>query len=169
MEYMDHETMIYSKVGLNQLIQVVCKSFANILKEKEITLELSLYKEEIWLDIDLLKIESVLYNLLSNAVKFVPKKDGKIIVKSDKDEETSNVRLSISDNGIGIDEQEQKLIWLRLYQGKNNKDNAKGVGIGLYLVKKFVSMHGGEITVDSKVGKGTTFEITLPLSKKGEV
>lgn len=169
MEYMDHETMIYSKVGLNQLIQVVCKSFSNILKEKEITLELSLYKEEIWLDIDLLKIESVLYNLLSNAVKFVPKKDGRIIVKSDKDEETSNVRLSISDNGTGIDEQEQKLIWLRLYQGKNNKDNAKGVGIGLYLVKKFVSMHGGEITVDSKVGKGTTFEITLPLSKKEEV
>ena len=108
-------------------------------------------------------MESIFYNLLSNAIKFVPNDTGCIHIKINKDEDKHALLVSVKDNGPGIPKEEHNMVWLRLYQGKSKVKKNQGTGIGLYLVKKFVNMHGGTVSLDSTPPNGTTFLIEIPL------
>ncbi|MGB3204254.1 MAG: PAS domain-containing sensor histidine kinase [Crinalium sp.] len=100
----------------------------------------------------------IFYNLLSNAIKYSPQ-GGKVEVELIcKDRE---VICSIQDYGIGIPADEQKLIFEPFHRG-NNIDNIPGIGMGLSLVKRFVDLHGGNITLESKVDVGSRFVVTIP-------
>ena len=108
------------------------------------------------------KFKQVLLNLLTNAIKFTPE-GGTITVDAVDKKKTLNV--TVSDTGIGISAEDQKLIFEEFRQVTEQDGQAReGTGLGLTLTKKFVEMHGGEITVASEVGKGSTFSISLPLS-----
>ena len=113
----------------------------------------------------------VILNLVSNAIKFTDA-DGKVtlavsLMKADKIQQT--IEIAISDTGIGIPKESQEMIFDRYtrltpsYTGKY-----KGSGLGLYIVKKMVTEMGGSVSVDSEVGKGSTFRVilTLPLAKE---
>lgn len=107
------------------------------------------------------KIKQVLLNLLSNAVKFTPE-GGRINLKAGLRDES--VEISVIDTGIGIAPEDQETIFEEFRQvGGDYARKHEGTGLGLTLTKKFVEMHGGRISVESEVGRGSTFTFTLPV------
>jgi PAS domain S-box-containing protein len=109
------------------------------------------------------RVSQVLMNLLSNAIKFTPE-NGKITVRVEED--SHNVKVSVSDTGIGIREEELKTIFEPFMAVQRH--GYKGTGLGLTLARELVKAHGGEIWAESPgEGKGTTVTFTLPKEKKG--
>ena len=106
------------------------------------------------------KIKQVLLNLLSNAVKFTPE-GGRINLKAWLGDRS--VEISVSDTGIGIAREDQSAIFEEFRQAGSNEGRREGTGLGLALAKKFVELHGGQIRVESEVGRGSTFTFTLPV------
>jgi signal transduction histidine kinase len=107
------------------------------------------------------KVKQILLNLLSNAVKFTP--DGgrvDVIAKMD----TTKVAIAVKDTGIGIAPEDHAAVFEEFKQvGRDYTRKAEGTGLGLALTKRFVELHGGEISLASAPGKGSTFTITLPI------
>ena len=102
----------------------------------------------------------VIYNLIDNAVKFTPE-CGYIIIKDYRDSE--KVFVSIRNSGDGIEREELSKVFERFYKiDKSRSYDVKGAGLGLYLVKSIIELHGGEIRVDSKVGEYTEFAFWIP-------
>lgn len=115
---------------------------------------------EIYIDKE--KIDKVLLNLLSNALKFTP--EGFIEVATEM--QSDHLLIKVRDSGIGIKASELDKVFDRFRQaeGSTNREFA-GTGLGLALVKEFAQLHGGDVSVKSRYGKGTTFKIKLPLGK----
>jgi len=107
------------------------------------------------------KVKQILLNLLSNAVKFTP--DGgrvDVIAKMD----TTKVAIAVKDTGIGIAPEDHAAVFEEFKQvGRDYTRKAEGTGLGLALTKRFVELHGGEISLTSAPGKGSTFTITIPI------
>jgi signal transduction histidine kinase len=130
----------------------------NDLKDKQrIVLQLSLKK--IMINHDKKIIRTIWQNLITNAIKYSPE-NGEIIIHLHANGD--NFILSVTDNGIGIPENEQKHLFERFYRA-NNAANIQGTGIGLNIIKKYIELLGGNITFTSKLNEGTTFTINLPL------
>lgn len=110
------------------------------------------------------KIEHVISNFISNAIKYSPR-DSKIEIACAKTGD--DVKVSVSDQGVGIKKQEMDKLFDRFYRVENNHtQHISGFGIGLYLSAEIIERHGGKIGVDSEVGTGSTFWFTVPLSKR---
>ena len=116
------------------------------------------------------KWDKVIYNLLSNAVKFTPN-DGtvELFLRKTQTPENEEIRLIVKDTGIGIEEKTIEQIFDRFYQVDPSSTRVQGgTGIGLALVKELVELQDGKISVTSKPGQGTMFEVNLPvLESKG--
>jgi len=110
---------------------------------------------------DPLQMKKVLYNLLSNAFKFSDPEEGQVWMRLRANED--RIELEIEDNGIGIPHNQLERIFDRFTQVEGSATRRyEGTGIGLALVKEIVDLHGGRIAVESKLGQGSTFTITLP-------
>lgn len=109
---------------------------------------------------DMFKIDQVLINLVNNAVKYAP--DSKDILM-DIEKIGDFVKVSVSDQGKGIPPEDVPHIFDRYYRVKKDGSKKPGLGLGLYISADIVKRHGGEMGVDSKLGKGSTFWFTLPL------
>jgi signal transduction histidine kinase len=108
------------------------------------------------------KVKQILLNLLSNAVKFTPD-GGRVDVSATMD--TDKVEIAVKDTGVGIAPEDQASLFEEFRQlGKDSSRKAEGTGLGLALTKRLVELHGGEIRVDSAVGRGSTFRVTLPVA-----
>jgi PAS domain S-box-containing protein len=105
--------------------------------------------------VDFEKVKRVLINLIRNAVDAMPK-GGTLTIKCRKKGE--KVEFAVSDTGVGMTEETMKKLWTPLFTTK-----ARGMGFGLSICKRFVEAHGGTINVESEVGKGSTFTVTLPI------
>jgi two-component system phosphate regulon sensor histidine kinase PhoR len=105
-------------------------------------------------------------NLLFNAIKYTPEnKTVHLEAKSQGD----YVRIDIADTGIGIPSDELGSVFDEFFRASNARKSEKdGTGLGLSIVKQIVERHGGEITVQSREGQGTTFSVTLPKSNSGK-
>jgi len=111
-------------------------------------------------DLDAVYFTTMINNLLSNAVKY-SERDPQIRIEGFHTDE--NINISIADNGIGISKIDQKHIFDKFYRASTgNIHKFKGLGLGLYYVKRIAQAHGGDVTVNSKPGRGSTFTITLP-------
>jgi two-component system, OmpR family, phosphate regulon sensor histidine kinase PhoR len=111
-------------------------------------------------DLDAVYFTTLINNLLSNAVKYSDKKP---VIEIEGFKAEDNVCIKVSDNGIGINRNDQKHIFDKFYRASTgNIHKFKGLGLGLYYVKKIAEAHGGDVTVSSKPGKGSIFTITLP-------
>jgi len=109
------------------------------------------------------KFKQILLNLLSNAVKFTPD-GGRIDVKAHGSGD--NLIVAVHDTGIGIAAEDQETVFEEFRQvGRNYTSKQEGTGLGLALTRRFVELHGGRISVDSKPGEGSTFTFTLPLKR----
>jgi signal transduction histidine kinase len=111
--------------------------------------------------VDPLRIEQVLSNLVNNAVKYSP--GGGLVQLEVARTDPSMARLSVTDQGIGIAAEHQSHIFERYYQVQDG-DSGKGMGIGLYISRHFVELHGGQIVVESPTEGGTRFTVLLPLN-----
>lgn len=160
MEFESEDSLIRSHVELCTLLQNCVSTFSTAVREKRIQLTFSTEIDSLWLNLDAIKIESVLVNLISNAIKYVADEEGVIKVLLRKAGE--NICITVSDNGIGINEEELSLVFIRFFQGKSKKKHSEGTGIGLYLAKKFVELHDGHIEIWND--RGTTVEVTLPVT-----
>jgi signal transduction histidine kinase len=111
-------------------------------------------------DIDMVYFTTMINNLLTNAVKYSDK-DPEINIEGSKDRD--KIYIKVADNGIGIERAEQKHIFDKFYRvSSGNIHKTKGLGLGLYYVKRIAESHGGDVTVTSKPGKGSIFTVTLP-------
>ena len=110
------------------------------------------------------RLGQVLANIISNAFKFTPK-NGKIEMKGEiiKKDGKKYLRVSISDTGPGISKQDQELIFEKFKQSSDKRKRTKGSGLGLFICREFIRHHNGDIWVESKPGKGSTFYFTLPI------
>jgi PAS domain S-box-containing protein len=111
---------------------------------------------------DELRIEQVLQNLVQNAIKYSPD-GGTVCINLQR--RGSEAQVSIVDEGIGIPADSIPQLFSRFYRARNvDPQHISGMGIGLYVVKEIVGLHGGTVSVTSEEGKGSTFMITLPLA-----
>jgi len=106
------------------------------------------------------RIEQVFMNLINNAVKYSP--ENKTIIVSTETQDTSAI-VSVTDYGVGMSEQEQKLVFERFYRVNGNNVLTTGLGMGLYIASEIIKEHKGEIKVKSKLNEGSVFSFTLPL------
>ena len=129
--------------------------------EKKMEIDASLKEVIITADEDLLS--QVWLNLIHNSIKFTPE-DGSIkVVLNDQDEK---IEFKISDTGMGISPQDQLHIFERFYKTDKSRTRSKeGSGLGLSIAKKILDLHKGMIHVESEVGKGTTFIVSLPVKQ----
>lgn len=161
----NRETICLKHQDIRSFLKEIYLSFADYAKQREIIYQFRLPDTPIpcWFDPRLM--EKVFFNLLSNAFKYTADK-GEITLSGDITD--NEIYIQISDTGIGISEQETGLIFNRFYQGGNPKDKKdvfKGTGIGLTLTKNIIEKHHGNITVESTLGKGSTFTVKLPLQE----
>uniref|UniRef100_UPI0032173A66 hybrid sensor histidine kinase/response regulator transcription factor n=1 Tax=uncultured Draconibacterium sp. TaxID=1573823 RepID=UPI0032173A66 len=153
---------------LVHFIHEIIQPFKVLAKEKKITVLFDQKPDELtwWFDHE--KLEKIIYNLLSNALKHSPEFGTVEIVLSIESNPKNNlpekVNICVTDNGQGIPQKEQEAIFERFYRLEN--DSSTGTGIGLALVKSFTEMHGGILSVDSEINRGSTFKIQLPLLKE---
>jgi len=108
-------------------------------------------------------LQRVLINLLNNAIKFSDP-ESKVVLRVVSNKNRTKLNFSVSDNGPGIPEDEQSLIFNKYYRARGVRDHMDGVGLGLNISKNIVEFHKGTIWVKSTVGHGSTFGFTLPTS-----
>ena len=142
------------EVDLAELLRVSTLSFEDIIESKG--LELVCDIDEMKLSTSASLLELVFNNLISNAIKFTDK--GKITVSLKA--EDKNAIIKIQDEGCGISQEVGERIFEKFFQG-DTSHSGEGNGLGLALVKKVIDVLGGEIFVESKVGKGSTFTIKI--------
>jgi CheY-like chemotaxis protein/nitrogen-specific signal transduction histidine kinase len=152
--------------SLSALIRRVITVATPTATDKKIILTAELQPELPQLPLDEHRMTQVITNLLNNAIKFT-RAGGKIEIKAgDAPGHPQLVQVSVSDTGCGIPANEQSHIFDRLYQVKaGDATTEQGVGLGLYLCRELVQLHGGEISVESRPGQGSTFSFVLPRSK----
>jgi signal transduction histidine kinase len=109
---------------------------------------------------DRTRLEQVAANLVDNAIKYTPA-GGRVTVRAWQEGDRATLR--VGDTGIGIPRDEVPRIWERLFRGDRSRAE-RGLGLGLSLVKAIVEAHGGSVAVESDLGRGSTFTVSLPLA-----
>ena len=154
--------LVLEEADLVALLRQVTAHFQAVAGEKHMDFSLSTPVEKLpmWLDVD--KVEKVFFNLLSNAFKYTPAEKTVTVEVELADTE---VRVSVADKGIGIDEQHRKTLFQRFETFGHSDMMHPSSGIGLSLVKELVDLHHGHIDVESRLGEGSRFTVTLPLNR----
>lgn len=149
---------------LNEVVESLASKFSLRVEDKGGTLHTYLDADQDEVCADEVHITNVVSNLLDNAIKYCNREPEITICTSNRGEE---IIISVIDNGIGIAVKEQKLIFERFYRvSTGNLHDVKGFGLGLSYVKTIVEAHGGRIEVKSEEGKGSRFDVFLPLTVK---
>lgn len=115
--------------------------------------------ENLAASLDGARIEEVLIQLLENAAKY---SDAEAPIRITAEQKNGNVIVSVADQGTGIDDMEQQLIFDKFYRGKNQRYRVQGTGMGLAIARAIIEAHGGKIGVTSQLGCGSVFYFALP-------
>jgi two-component system phosphate regulon sensor histidine kinase PhoR len=152
------------QASLTILIEEQMQMIRSYAEEKNITVTSGrpIVYDQVHVDKDM--ISQVIINLLSNAVKYTPA-GGQVTVGTEVDEAARLVRVTVTDTGVGIPEDEMGHLFEKFFRVSANNKQAKGTGLGLNLAKQIVEkVHDGRMFVTSKVGVGSTFGFELPLA-----
>lgn len=155
----DKMQLALQRINVVDFCQNLTEDYVSLCEQKEISFKFLSDHPDIQLTFDAEKLEMIISNLVSNAFKYT-KKGGNVvfsITERDKD-----VVFSIKDDGIGIMEKMRDTIFESFFRTERGEQQSQGDGIGLSVVKSFVELHGGRITVESNVGKGSEFIFTIP-------
>jgi hypothetical protein len=151
-------------ITLGELAQQAVAMLHPTASEKQIGLEIGLDQRMPLIQADPDRILEVLINLIDNAIKFTPSHGAIMVQGCMVDADMSFVYVSVSDTGRGISADAKNLIFDRLYQDPDSVDNNRsGLGLGLFICREIVRLHGGRIWVSSEQGQGSTFTFTLPI------
>jgi len=149
----------------HQVIKDVVENFTLQLEEKNGRAEVLLNAENDFIDADEVHFSNLIINLIDNAIKY-SKEDQPPIIKITTQSTPKSIVIVIEDNGIGMNKETVKRVFEKFYRAHTgNIHNVKGFGLGLSYVKTMVEAHGGEIKVDSVLGKGSIFTMEFPLKK----
>lgn len=153
-----------NEIMFSEICDEVLNSINILAKDKNISLEFNCHSDDKNVYVDKNMTKTILRNLISNAIKF-SKPNGEIkIIQEILDNETI---ITVSDQGIGISQEDINLIWNPLQTINSvGTSGEKGTGLGLSICKEFVEKQGGRIWVESKISEGSNFKFTLPLAKK---
>ncbi len=147
-------------VDLHEIIQTAVKNISLQVEKKGGKISVSLGATDTILDLDKTHISNVIHNLLDNANKYTPKNPNISILTRNV---TEGIQVLVKDSGIGISRESKKHIFEKFYRvHTGNRHDVKGFGLGLSYVKTIVELHQGKIGVESVLGKGSTFILTLP-------
>jgi two-component system phosphate regulon sensor histidine kinase PhoR len=154
-----------SDIDLSKLFSDVVRDWEKKFAEKDLEVQIDLPKRTPAFRADEGRLREVLYNLLDNAVKYSPR-GGRICLQANQRD--TEVVLSVSDNGIGIAEDDLPRIFERFYRvDKARSRTLGGTGLGLAIVKHIAQLHGGRAEAESQPGKGTTVRVVLPIGSEG--
>ncbi len=161
------------RINMVEFIRCVVFQFNDFGQQKSIQLFFKSNIKELYSELDVDKMEKIMSNLLSNAIKYTSE-HGTVTVFMDvinkQNDRGENVIIKLSDTGVGIAKEDLESIFDRFYTSQGYEDHTIGTGIGLHLTKRLVEMHGGNISVKSEPGEGSTFTITIPVKiGEGEV
>jgi signal transduction histidine kinase len=145
---------------LKPVVDVLVELYDDVAQEKSITLTAAIDPAG-QITADRNRLQLLLSNLLDNALKYTPN-GGRVEIAAEFPPE--EVRITVRDTGIGIDDDDLPRIWDRLYRADKSRSQ-RGLGLGLSLVKAFVDAHGGNATVSSQPGSGSVFTVTFPRKK----
>ncbi|MEZ4959028.1 MAG: two-component regulator propeller domain-containing protein [Saprospiraceae bacterium] len=148
-------------------LKYLVESFHSQAEAKDIDLYFGATNDELVMDYDAEKLQQIMANLLSNAMKFTGAGgEVGVLAQPVSIENTPCLRISVTDNGIGIPAEKVPFIFNRFYQADDSHTRpGEGTGIGLALTKELTGLLGGQISVESKVGQGTVFNVLLPVKK----
>ncbi|HEY4235286.1 MAG TPA: ATP-binding protein [Lacipirellulaceae bacterium] len=156
-----------SEFKINSLVGAQCDMARPLAERKNIDLDFAASPNLPSLRQDPAKVQQILNNLLSNAIKFTPE-GGRIAVKAERDQ-FGDLRLTVTDTGIGISLDEQQAVFEKFRQaatisvtGDSMTREYSGTGLGLSIVRELCRLLGGEVLLESELGKGSTFTVRLP-------
>jgi signal transduction histidine kinase len=152
------------KIELDETFNDSVQLFRETADAKNIQLVRSSTEENLAVYADRNMLDAILQNLISNAIKFT-RPGGKVQIISERKGEFAWIK--VTDNGVGMSAKiQERLFRIDKQNSTSGTLNETGTGLGLILVKEFVTRHGGKIGVESIEGKGSTFYFTIPLMKK---
>ena len=152
--------------NLHDVCDGVINMFRPLAENKNIDLRSQIEPDMPALRQDLTKLQQILQNLLSNAIKFTPE-GGRVVLSAEAD--TRYVTISVMDTGVGVAAEEQDLVFQKFRQSGNplTREHA-GTGLGLSIVRELCKLLGGNVTLQSELGRGSTFTVRLPLQLNEE-
>jgi signal transduction histidine kinase len=152
---------------IEQIVGAQCDMARPLTEKKNIDLEIHLADDLPPLRQDQARVQQILNNLLSNAIKFTP--EGGRITVSARCGPAESIVLEVADTGVGIAEEDQQTVFEKFRQGKTALPGGdamtreySGTGLGLSIVRELCRLLGGEVSVESELGKGSVFTVTLP-------
>jgi signal transduction histidine kinase len=151
-----------TRIDLSQLVREVSEQFASRAEQTEHEFDVNLFADHVAVMGNQDQLRQVMINLLENALKFTPK-DGHIDVAFETAE--NEVRLTITDTGIGIPSEDLPHLFERFHRGRNASHYA-GNGLGLAIVKAIVTAHRGTVSVQSELRQGTQMIVSIPIFKE---
>jgi two-component system phosphate regulon sensor histidine kinase PhoR len=151
-------------VSINELVEEVLQTYSFHLENKGFSHRLELTQELPLIRADRESVMEAIINLLDNAIKYSP--DTKeITLATEKDDKW--VVVSVADKGVGIEDKKLKQIFDKFYRvTQGDIYHTQGAGLGLSIVKHIMGAHSGQVQVDSKPGKGSTFKLMFPILVK---
>jgi two-component system, OmpR family, heavy metal sensor histidine kinase CusS len=157
----------FQAVELAELIERSVAMFQATAEDQGITITTRLIPCQVWGDPK--RIRQIINNLLDNAIKF-HREHGRIEITLEPVPDTNYLRFSVKDDGPGIAAEDLPFIFDRFYRAdkSHSRENAPGTGLGLSICQAIVNLHGGQIEVQSTLGQGTLFVVTLPRAKSTE-
>ncbi|MBR8658606.1 ATP-binding protein [Brevibacillus sp. NL20B1] len=161
-----HVELNLEQIELRPYLERIQRKFSNLAKEREIHLLLEIDTKQTTALVDPDKMEQVLTNLIDNALRHTPN-EGTVTLRARGDK---TLLLEVCDTGSGIPQEDLPFVFERFYKADKARTRGKagGTGLGLAIAKNLVEAHGGTISVQSKLGEGTTFTIALPDKPKNK-
>jgi len=165
--------------SLNELTEVAFTSHQVLARDRGLTLEHHPMEPGPVALMDPQQMMQVLNNLVRNAIQYTPE-DGRVVISTGKEETPPSIppnggeegrgrvwaTATVADTGMGVPEEELPHIFERFFRGEQPRlTQIPGTGLGLAIVKEIVELHGGQVTVESQVGEGTTFTVWLPITE----
>jgi two-component system, OmpR family, phosphate regulon sensor histidine kinase PhoR len=151
----------FEDVDIKEVVTSSCESLRRRISEKDLQVEINVREGTPAIKGNRFLLEQMLINLIDNAVKYTPER-GRVAISAYS--EDSNINLEISDTGIGIPKENLNRIFERFYRvDKTRSRKLGGTGLGLSIVKHIAIIHNGTVDVESEVGRGSRFIITLPI------
>ncbi|MDR3025548.1 response regulator [Chryseobacterium sp.] len=150
-------------VNLENVISNAIETILQTHDEQQVKIERHGTKPDILIPLDEIRIEQVLINFLTNAVKYSPH-NNQVIVTTFVDHEAQEVRVNVTDFGIGIPDFKQDAVFKKFYRVEESSLQFQGMGIGLFICSEIIKQHHGNVGVSSIVDEGSTFYFTLPLN-----
>jgi signal transduction histidine kinase len=152
-----------SAIDLRGVVGELRETMEPLAREKGLTLAERLPADLPPIEADRAKLRRILVNLLSNAVKFTSR-GGSVIINAEQVD--GRVVISVSDTGVGIPQEDVIRLFDKYEQARSRATRGeKGTGLGLYITRQLVELHGSKIEVKSELGRGSTFTFTLPVAR----